>query len=120
MEGWRVTSEGRQEKANVYSKQAYSLLFDACCRGDGRGRGRARFRRCRDLRGPHRPCRECRSAAAHHAGESRRARQSAHERGGRVPDLPEIGRASCRARVCQYVENSGVAEKLKKKKHKET
>src|SRR3546814_15481744 len=35
-----------------------------------------------------RSCRECRSAAAHHAGESRRARQRAHERGGRVPDLP--------------------------------
>src|SRR3546814_11800763 len=29
---------------------------------------------------------------------------------------PEIGRASCRARVCQYVYNSGVLVKLKKKK----
>src|SRR3546814_19948141 len=31
---------------------------------------------------------------------------------------PEIGRASCRERVCQYVSISVVAVSLKKKKHK--
>src|SRR3546814_20092128 len=32
--------------------------------------------------------------------------------------LPEIGRASCRARVCQDVSISGVADSLKKKQTK--
>src|SRR3546814_20943111 len=32
-------------------------------------------------------------------------------------DLEEIGRATCRARVCQYVEISGVEGSLKKNKH---
>src|SRR3546814_18740896 len=33
-----------------------------------------------------------------------------------VLDTPEIGRASCRERVCKYVELTGVAGSLKKKK----
>src|SRR3546814_4814390 len=32
--------------------------------------------------------------------------------------IAEIGRASCRERVCQYVENQGVAVSLKKQKSK--
>src|SRR3546814_20988115 len=38
------------------------------------------------------------------------------ERLGRRILIVQIGRASCRARVCQYVEISGVAVSLKKKK----
>src|SRR3546814_11344758 len=34
-----------------------------------------------------------------------------------VEHLAQIGRASCRERVCQYVKISVVAESLKKKKH---
>src|SRR3546814_15500528 len=36
-----------------------------------------------------------------------------------VTNIREIGRASCRARVCQYVSISVVAVSLKKKKHKQ-
>src|SRR3546814_13076276 len=38
-----------------------------------------------------------------------------HEVAGVVPVRLEIGRASCRERVCQYVSLSGVAGYLKKK-----
>src|SRR3546814_19912685 len=38
--------------------------------------------------------------------------------GGRRDVRREIGRASCRERVCQYVLISVVAESLKKKRHK--
>src|SRR3546814_14801215 len=35
-------------------------------------------------------------------------------------DIDEIGRASCRERVCQYVDTSVVARALKKKTHDNT
>src|SRR3546814_19523771 len=41
-------------------------------------------------------------------------RRSERVRAGRVPRTPEIGRAACRERVCQYVKISGVAVSLKK------
>src|SRR3546814_12420228 len=50
-----------------------------------------------------------------HLGDLRRGRRAA---GADCPDrlVGEIGRATCRERVCQYVEISGVSVSLKKKK----
>src|SRR3546814_14430053 len=41
-----------------------------------------------------------------------------HSRLDLAAEIIEIGRASCRARVCQYVSISVVADSLKKKKNK--
>src|SRR3546814_19856852 len=61
-----------------------------------------------------------RTVAAGHARVQRPCR-------GRLPaqrsfrrNVEEIGRASCRERVCQYVENSVVAVYLQNKKHQIT
>src|SRR3546814_1212200 len=62
----------------------------------------------RDPCGPH-PCAAGRGRA--HRGGRRRDRRGGRKRGG-----GEIGRASCRERVCQYVWISVVAVALKKKK----
>src|SRR3546814_16273581 len=55
-------------------------------------------------------------ASAARAGEARAAFPGSGADAAAVEDLGEIGRASCRERVCQYVLISVVAAALKKKK----
>src|SRR3546814_11075285 len=79
----------------------------------GEARRRHRVRKDKDRRGP--PLRE--DCSGHRRGRP----TGAPRRGQWAPacrTVREIGRASCRERVCQYVWIAGVAETYKKKKKK--
>src|SRR3546814_18471552 len=58
-------------------------------------------------------------SAGHDIGTPERDAHESFEREHLLPDHVEIGRASCRERVCQYVSISVVADSLKQTKYQQ-